>query len=236
VKTRMMHVPICLMALTLLAFAGAPATARAGLDIDFGAAVQIGDEADIYVAVSSRYFDQDAGNTRRWNRQCADPDDLAVALFLARHGRTSPDQVFALRSRGLSWWEISLRLGVPADIWFVPVQGDPGPPYGRAYGHWRKRGRQSPRELDLNDGDARNLVAVRLLHEYYGVSVEIAMQWRSSGRDLRTIAVGEYRDRHGQGRLASAGMGSGPAGHDAQSDKKGGKNAGKNGGNGTGRK
>jgi hypothetical protein len=36
------------------------------------------------------------------------------------------------------------------------------------------------------------------MHDYYGVSVELAMDWRSSGRDLRTLVSDEYRGRHGK--------------------------------------
>ena len=50
----------------------------------------------------------------------------------------------------------------------------------------------------LADADIRNLMAVRMLHEYYGVSAEVAMQWRSSGGDLRTLMAGEYNKRHGK--------------------------------------
>jgi len=50
----------------------------------------------------------------------------------------------------------------------------------------------------LTDEDAENLVAVRMLHEYYAVTVEVAMDWRSSGRDLRLLMSDEYSKRHGK--------------------------------------
>lgn len=179
-------------------------TAYAGLDVSFGTTVQVGDDAEVYLAVSSRYFDQNDRNIRKWNGQCKNSDDLAVALFLSRHGHQSPDYVFRMRSQGLSWWEIGLQLGVPTETWFVPVKRDPGPPYGNAYGHWKKHGRKSPGKMNLSDSDTRNLVAVRMLHEYYGVSVEVAMDWRSSGRNLKDITAGEYRNRHGKGTKVAA--------------------------------
>ena len=199
-KARFTYMSGVLFGLILFLTNATVTTAYAGLDIDFGAAVQIGDNTDVYFAVSSRYYDQDEQNVRKWNRQCADSDDLAVALFISRHGHESPDKVFALRSNGMSWWEISVRLGVPAEVWFVPVKKDPGPPYGKAYGHWKKHGKNSPAKMDLSDADAQNLVAVRMLHEYYGVSVEVAMEWRSSGRNLEDITAGAYRNRHGKNK------------------------------------
>jgi len=179
----------------LLLLAAAALPAQAGLDIDFGASLRIGDDTDLYVAINSRYFDRDRDAVRSLSLRYRDPDDLAVALFIGRRSGRSSDAIWALRRQGLSWWDISLRFGVPADVWFVEVPRRPGPPYGKAYGHWKKhqRGR---RQLVLSDADLRNLVAVRMLHEYYEVPVEVAMDWRSGGRDLCSLMSGEYDRRH----------------------------------------
>lgn len=180
----------------VLALLAAPA--GAGIDVDFGAAVSIGDDTDLYFAISSRYFDRDRPSVESWWTHCHHPDDLAVALFISKRSGRSPDFVFSLRKRGLSWWEISARVGLPAGVWFVPVTRDPGPPYGKAYGHWKKQKRNPEAVFTLTDGDIRNLVAVRMVHEYYGVPVEVAMEWRASGRDLRALVSAEYKERHGK--------------------------------------
>ena len=106
-------------------------------------------------------------------------------------------EAWRLRNRGLSWFEIGVRYGVPMDAWFVPVRRQPGPPYGKAYGHWKKNSGER-----FSDQDARNLVAVRMIHEYYGVPVETAMAWRAGGRSIREITTGEYRNRHGKSSAA----------------------------------
>lgn len=187
----------------------APA-ARAGLDIDFGASVRVDDRASVYVAVSARYFERDRDQVVALGARFGDPDDLAVALFVARHSRRSPDEILVLRRQGLSWWAISVRCGVPADAWFVPVHRDPGPPYGKAYGHWKKHRGQPNTALVLTDVQARDLVAVRMLRDYYGVSAEVAMQWRSSGRALPILVSEEYQRRHEKAAAqASKGRGDG---------------------------
>jgi hypothetical protein len=184
----------------------APA-ATAGVDVSFGASVRLDDDTDLFFAVSSRYFDRDRRAVDDWGRRFKDPDDLAVFLFLSKRSGKSPDLIFSMRNQGLSWWEVGARIGVPADAWFVPVRRDPGPPYGKAYGYWKKQ-RHDPRQtFVLVDADARNLVAVRMLHEYYGVSVETAMEWRASGKDLRALSAGEYRSRHGKGKGGPPGEG-----------------------------
>ena len=170
--------------------------ARAGVDIDLRASVPIGDDAQLFFGINSQYFDRDRPDVEQWGGQCRNPDDLAVLLFLARHSGRPPAQLLALRNDGLSWWQIGLRLDVPMDVWFVSMSRDPGPPYGKAYGHWRKHQRDRRHTFVLSDREARDFVAVRMLHEYYRVDVPTAMKWRASGRDLRTLANREYRQRH----------------------------------------
>lgn len=202
-----------LLALFVVAGLAAP-TAQAGLDIDFGATIRIGDSDDLFLSVSARYFDADRRSIDRVALYYRNPDDLTVALFVARRSGKSADVIHHLRTDGLSWWEISLRLGMPMDVWFVPVKRDPGPPYGKAYGHWKNHKRDKRHAVALTDGDVRNLVAVRMLHEYYGVSVDVAMEWRSSGHDLRVLVSNEYGKRHGHRRADKVkSKGKGPGKH-----------------------
>jgi hypothetical protein len=169
--------------------------AQAGLDVALGAHVQVGDDTDLFLNISSRYFNRDSRVVTDMDRRYSNPDDLSVALFLTNRTRRDPAEIWRLRERGQTWWEIGLRFGVPADAWFVPVRRQPGPPYGKAYGHW-KNGKNST--YRMTDADARNLVAVRMIHEYYGVPVDVAMDWRASGQSVRTLMTREYRQRHGK--------------------------------------
>ena len=50
----------------------------------------------------------------------------------------------------------------------------------------------------MSDADVRNLVAVRVLHEYFGVTVEVAMDRRASGGELSALLTVEYDKRHGK--------------------------------------
>ncbi len=138
-------------------------------------------------------------------------------MFISRHTGKSLDVIYRHRNGGASWWEVSLRYGMPADVWFVPVPRTPGPPYGKAYGYWKKHKHDRHQTIVLTDGDVRNLVAVRMLHEYYRVPVDVAMQWRSSGKTVQALATDEYHKRHGKG-------------HDASTAKSPGRSAGKGNG------
>ena len=177
----------------------APPAARAGLDISFGANVPVADDGHLFFSISSHYFDRDVPVVETWGRRFTDPDDLSVFLFITQRSGKSPDFVFSLRRQGLGWFEIGNRCGVPVDAWYVPVAHHPGPPYGRAYGYWDKHKADPHYRVQLTDHDARDLVAVRMAHEYYGVSPEVAMDWRRNGESTRTIMNREYRSRHGHG-------------------------------------
>ncbi len=181
----------------LIGFVLVGVPAEAGLDIDLGASIR-GDDVDVYVSISSRYFDRDRGTVDRYAAHFSDPDDLAVLFYVSKHSGRSCDHILGLRQQGLSWWEISRGLGLPVGIWFVEVRHDPGPPYGKAYGHWEKHKRDRHHPMVFSDADIRNLIAVRMIHEYYGVSVQVAMDWRASGNSLKTIMTGEYHKRHGK--------------------------------------
>ncbi len=184
---------LAVMTLGLVLVGGQPASA--GLDVDLGASVRVGDDTDLFVNISSRYFGRDSRMVADMGTRYSDPDDLSVALFLAHRSRRDPVEIWRLRERGLSWWDIGMRFNIPADAWFVAVRRRPGPPYGNAYGHW-KNGKNSA--YRMTDADARNLVAVRMIHEYYGVPVNVAMEWRASGQSIRTLMTREYRHRHGK--------------------------------------
>lgn len=195
-----------------IALLGSPA--RGGLDIDFSAAahVALDDDTDLFFAINSRYFDRDHARVADLGRRYRNPDDLSVLLFLARHSRRDAAEIAVLRAKGLTWWEVGLRIGVPADVFFVRVARDPGPPYGKAYGHWKQH-RHSKRAFVLSDAEVRDLVAVRMIHEYYGVPVEVAMSRRAAGGDLRVLMNAEYRERHGKGPHKAAGHGPSKKGH-----------------------
>jgi len=214
-----------LFAVCLIAVVGAPSFA--GLDIDFSASANIAldDDTDLFLAINSRYYDHDQARVAELGRRYRDPDDLSVLLFLSRHSRRDTAEIVALRTKGLSWWEIGVRVGVPADVFFVRVDRDPGPPYGNAYGHW-KRHRHDARAFALSDVEVRDLVAVRMIHEYYGVPIEVAMSRRAAGGDLRALMAREYRERHGKGphvansRGSAADKGQGKGGGNKNKNKK----------------
>ncbi len=186
--------------LTVLAVLGGLLPVRAGSDLPLGLP-KPPDPGKVFEAITGHLFDLPAPRVDDVLRVLPNPDDAAVALFMANRSGRSPEDVIGLRRGGLPWIDVSIRLGVPPDVYFVPVPDDRpvGPPFGKAYGYWRKH-RHDPRaRLALSDAEVRDLVAVRMAHDYYGLAPEKAMELRRARGDVRRVMVGEYEVRHGKG-------------------------------------
>jgi hypothetical protein len=169
---------------------------RAGVDINFGINAPVGNDGNLFFSISSRYFDRQPQVVQDWGHQFPNPDDLAVFLHICSQSRLAPQVVYSYRRQGMSWYDVGVRAGLPVSVWYVPVERDPGPPYGKAYGYWHKHERDPHYNVRLSDRQARDLVAVRMAHEYYGVTPEVAMDWRRNGSNVQDIMTREYHTRH----------------------------------------
>ena len=69
-------------------------------------------------------------------------DELPVAFHIARHAGVSVEKVIQFRLQKMSWMNITLQLGMNAEIFYVAFDKDPGPPYGKAWGHFKKQKRK----------------------------------------------------------------------------------------------
>jgi hypothetical protein len=182
---------------------------HAGADISFGMHAPIGDDGSLFFSISSRYFDREPQVVNDWGRRFPNPDDLTVFFHICHESRLNPEVVYRYRRMGLSWYDVGIRAGLPTQIWYIPVELDSGPPYGKAHGY-RRNHEHDGRHAKLNDREVRDLVSVRMAHEYYGVSPEVARNWRRDGGDVRTMMTREYRSRHrDEGRHDHDGRGDG---------------------------
>ena len=123
-------------------------------------------------------------------------DEIPVALFIARHAGVPWGRVVDMRMRGDSWWDISVRLGVRPDVYYVPVTVVSGPPYGRALGHYKNKHRKQWSTIVLSDADMENLVELQFLSEHYHVAPERIIEMRGRNRDFVAINA----EVHGGGK------------------------------------
>src|SRR5688572_3790044 len=46
-------------------------------------------------------------------------DEIPLALFISQHAHVPPASVVELRTRGKSWWDISMHFGVGPEVYYV---------------------------------------------------------------------------------------------------------------------
>jgi hypothetical protein len=110
----------------------------------------------------------------------------------------TPATIVDLRLRGLSWWDISVRYGIGPEVYYVPVTVAPGPPYGKAWGHYKKKPRKQWNTIVLGDDDLVNLVHVRFISDYYRIPPERVFEVRDHHPGIVAVnyEVSRSRSRH----------------------------------------
>lgn len=205
------------------ALAAAPAAAATSFDFLFSVN---------HVSDDSQYFLNLAVSSYGYSRPVLEPvlprlayveADLPVVLFLADRSGRRLDFIVGLRAQDLGWAVVFDRCGVPPDVLFDGIDRDPGPPYGKAWGHWRKQ----PRAVRLSDSEIVGLVNVQIGHRIAGVPTYDLARGTGGGRPV-VVAVADKRGReYEEGHPSDRGNGGGKSG-------KPGKGNGKDKGNGKG--
>jgi hypothetical protein len=186
----------------------------AGAQTAVSVSAQIG---DFHLAVSNYYHVPEREVIVVRDRRVRD-DEIPVVFFIAQRARVAPATIVDLRLRGLSWWNISVRYHLGADVYYVPVAKAPGPPYGKAYGYYKKP-RTQWHTIVLSDADVVNLVELRFLSDYYRVPPDRVIEVRASRGDF--VAVHYEVSGHGNAKKGESG--------DSKKDSKGDSKPGSNG-------
>ena len=117
----------------------------------------------------------------------APEDALPVIGYIAQQAAIAPERVLDLHRRGLPFLDIALRFGLGPEIFYVPLDVDPGPAYGRAWGYYQRTPRARWRSIRLSDADVIGLVNLRLCTRYYGVPAARVIELRRIGRSYGSI-------------------------------------------------
>jgi hypothetical protein len=111
-----------------------------------------------------------------------------VALFLAAESGHPLRHIVKLRAGGHSWEVIFARAEVSLAILFRGIDRDPGPPYGKAWGHWKKQ----PKSARLSDTDISSWVEIQIGHRLSGSSTfELAVSAGKGTPVFKTVARGK---------------------------------------------
>ena len=232
---------LALCAPLLLLMAGG--TARASTTFDVAVGMNVNEDTRIFLNVTNQVWRPAVpGN---FIQECRYPgDDFPVVSFLAYQSHRQPSFILHLRSEGYPWYEIFYRLNVDPSVLFVGIDRDPGPPYGKAWGYWKKnRHPGMHRRLRFSDRDVVGLVKVQTASRHFGASPFDVMNAYHQGRRVEVYTADHWRQKHGrqtwsegQGVSKSRGKGHGDReeqGEDSRSKQKG-KEKGQGGGHGKG--
>lgn len=174
-----------LLALALLGCGADPAGAATGWDFLFDMT---------RVTNDSQYFLHLAVGDAALPRPVVEPvlprlrsveSDLPVALFLAKQSGRPLDFIVSLRSQGVSWSLIFGKCGVPIDVLYAGIDRDPGPPYGKAWGYWKKHGRSAW----IPDPDVVGLVQVQFGQRFCAVPAYTLAEERGRGMSVFTVVA-----------------------------------------------
>lgn len=173
--------------------------AEAATRLDAG--ISIGPEGirGFHLAVSE-YFKVPEPEVVVYKQKRIADEELPVVFFLAQHARVAPDAIVDLRLAGKSWMDIIVRYRIDPDIFQVPVTKVHGPPYGRAYGYWRKHGGKERARLILKDAEVVDLVNLRFLSEQHHCSPDEIAERRANGDNFIRINADLKRDKPGKSK------------------------------------
>src|SRR4030042_32287 len=85
------------------------------------------------------------------------------------------------------------------EIFYVPVRETVviGPPYGKAYGYYKKKPKKQWRTIDLSDADVVNLVNLRFVSDHYKYGPEKVMKLREGGKNFVAINDEVVKEKKG---------------------------------------
>jgi len=157
--------------------------------VDLGISVADGKLRSFYLAVSDYYGVQGKAIVAAKKRYRLSDEELPVVYFLSARARIDPSVIIGLRIKGLSWLDVTFHYGLTPEIFYVPVAVEKiGPPYGKAYGHFKKyRSKKEWKKIVLSDYEITDLVNLRFISEHYKVKPEAVMKMRSQGKNFLTI-------------------------------------------------
>ena len=175
--------------------------------VDMG--VSIGEEGvrGFYLAIG-QYFHRPERDVMVVHERGLPDDEIPVAFFIAARAGVEPRVIIDLRLDGMRWIDICSRHRLSPEIFYVSVPVEvKGPPYGRAYGYYKKKPRKEWKSIVLADDDVVNLVNLRVMSEHYRVPAAEIIRMRSEGKsfvvvndDVRKGKKDKTRKEKGKGR------------------------------------
>lgn len=166
-----------------------------GSNVDLGVSINNGKFTQFYFSLGEYYrvpYDEIIIIKKRY--PIIRDEELPVFLLIISYVRVSPDVIIELRRGGWSWYEIMIRFGLEPERIFHRYIIVYGPPYGRAYGHYKK----PPKRIILKDYDIIELSHVKFFSEYYNRDPKIIINLKKKEKDYIRVNEKLYHEIKGK--------------------------------------
>jgi hypothetical protein len=148
-----------------------------------------------YLAVGDHYRAPEAKIAYMKKKGIKD-DEMPVVLHVAAKARVEPEKLVEMRLKGQSWADISLKFGLGAEIFHVPLEKDPGPPYGKAYGYFKKHPKSEWNKIKLSDDEIKSMVNLQFIAKRHSTSVDEVVKIGAGGSDFVAVFGNVKRHKH----------------------------------------
>ena len=183
----------------LLPLCAPPAAAAVRFNVDVLWNPNPDDSAQVYLHATNEVFPMPRERVSAVFHQIDNPyDDYPVLAFVAYNAHVDIATVWQYKRKGHVWSNVMWHFGVPPSALFVDLPRSPNPPFGNAYGHWKKQGDRMPRDVISND-DIHYWVGLRTVAGYGRVDPRQVCEWRNSGQRYDAMTIREYRVKHAKG-------------------------------------
>lgn len=180
-----------ILATVLFLMSGATGSAQ---NVSTGISITNGHLSSFYIAIGDYYHVPKSRVVYVRDHYRLRDEELPVVFFLASRAHVDPQVVIDLRMRRrMSWLDITFHYGLTPEIYYVPLMRV-GPPYGKAYGHYKKH-KKNYKKVVLVDDDVVNLVNLRFMSEYHGIAAEVVVDRRGRGEKF-VVMNSEFREQN----------------------------------------
>jgi len=142
--------------------------------------------SDFHIAISKHYHVAEKDIVTISKKRISD-EELPVVFFISSKAGVHSSLIIKLRLEGKSWHQIAVHFNLSPDIFFVNLKKNPGPPYGKAYGHYKNKKKKKWHDVKLSDDDIINFVNLKFITSHYGYDPETVIEMRSKGRGFIEI-------------------------------------------------
>ena len=170
--------------------------AAASVSLDFQVAFNPTNDTHVILRATTDHYRPSPADLQRAAVVCHRPEEMAVVFYLAQYTRVPVEEIVARRNHGDSWSALFAFYHVQTERLYPEVSDEVGPPYGKAKGHGKNKGKSSRKPRPMSDNEIVELVGLQLASTYYHVDPMQVIDSRRNGISYVSIHGGLYREQH----------------------------------------